>query len=203
MAQVTNGPVLSRETPEHQVSRPRWEHAARGKAVTVIGVFGEKVGYNILLSESDFLSVFRAFTTRGGACRDFSFVTNAKLLTAANPSVVIASPLLLQAMKGAIISSTGAEVWKVDPSDGSLFVVSKRAPRRANSAGRPRTGQPLYRQLKLEVTSADLSRAMAGAGLHRGLCVGVHMLFVVRDASNNYWCTRQLQPPKHGLIIVE
>lgn len=60
-----------------------------------------------------------------------------------------------------MISSSGAEVWKIDPSDGSLYVVTKRlqgptdSPRLAGERSSPR-------QLKVQVTAAELLPAITG-----------------------------------------
>lgn len=58
-------------------------------------------------------------------------------------------------------SSSGAEVWRIDPSDGSLYVVTKRWPDLADSL-RPAGGRPSPRQLKVEVTAAELLPAITG-----------------------------------------
>lgn len=60
-----------------------------------------------------------------------------------------------------MISSSGAEVWKIDPSDGSLFVVVRRASSSVDDPTRARLEAP-YRELKVEVTAAHLSAAMKG-----------------------------------------
>lgn len=68
---------------------------------------------------------------------------------------------LLQAAEESVISSSGAEVWKIDPSDGSLYVVTKRlqgptdSPRLAGERSSPR-------QLKVQVTAAELLPAITG-----------------------------------------
>ncbi|CAM9640751.1 unnamed protein product, partial [Ectocarpus sp. 12 AP-2014] len=70
------------------------------------------------------------------------------------------------AVEDSIIPSSRAEVWKVNPSDGSLFVVTKRLPGPTDHLLSGRATQPpderlSCRQLKVEVTAAELSPAMA------------------------------------------
>eukprot|EP00752_Nemacystus_decipiens_P007665 g6853.t1 len=64
-----------------------------------------------------------------------------------------------KAAEEAVTSSSRAEVWKIDPSDGSLYVVTKRLPDPTESlrlAGEPAMPQ----QLKVEVTAAELLPAI-------------------------------------------
>lgn len=73
-----------------------------------------------------------------------------------------------KAVEDSIISSSRAEVWKVDPSNGNLFVVTKRLPGPMETVLGSHTKQqqperPSCRQLKVEVTAAELSPAMAGS----------------------------------------
>ena len=62
-----------------------------------------------------------------------------------------------------MISASRAEVWKVDPSDGSIFLVTKTL---SGSLLNERTKQQDERssaqQLQVEVTAAELSPAIAG-----------------------------------------
>lgn len=67
-----------------------------------------------------------------------------------------------QAAEGAVISSLGAEVWRIDPSDGSLFVVTRRLPAAMDLLGYARVDGPKHRVLNVEVASAELSPAMEG-----------------------------------------
>lgn len=78
-----------------------------------------------------------------------------------------------KAMEGSITSSSSAEVWKVDPSDGSLFVVTRRLPGpmeslRGRHAKQQQAKRRSCRQLKVEVTAAELSPAVAGRYADRG-----------------------------------
>ncbi|CAM9193761.1 unnamed protein product [Scytosiphon promiscuus] len=71
-----------------------------------------------------------------------------------------------KAVEDSIISSARVEVWKIDPSDGSLYVVTRRLPDPIDSAllsqhDRQVAGRSPWRQLKVEVTAAELSPTMA------------------------------------------
>lgn len=76
-----------------------------------------------------------------------------------------------KAVEDSVISSSCAEVWKIDPSDGSLFVVTRRLPAPMESLlskhARQQAERPSCRQLKVEVTAAELSPALAGGWVHR------------------------------------
>lgn len=66
-----------------------------------------------------------------------------------------------------VISSSSAQVWKVDPSDGSLFVVTKRLQiPTENVSGHGHTEERPCRRLQVGVASAELSPAMTGKTMH-------------------------------------
>lgn len=62
-----------------------------------------------------------------------------------------------------MISASRAEVWKVDPSNGSIFLVTKSL---SNSLLSDNTKQSAEksasRQLQVEVTAAELTPAISG-----------------------------------------
>lgn len=63
-----------------------------------------------------------------------------------------------------MICASRTEVWKVDPSDGSLYVVTKRLRDSMDSLRLAELGaeRSSPRQLKVEVTAAELLPAITG-----------------------------------------
>lgn len=74
-----------------------------------------------------------------------------------------------QAAEESVTSSASAEVWKIDPSDGSLYVVTRQLADPADRLGRAdlKAEKSSSRQLKVEVTSAELLPAITGMVHHR------------------------------------